>query len=187
MTRYSTPAIMLHWLMALMIIGLFALGLYMHELPFSLQKLKLYSWHKWTGITVFVLVLARLYWRKRNPPPPMTVIPPWQQWAAHYGHITLYTLMLIVPLSGWLMSSAKGVQTVWFGVVPLPDLLAKNEGTGELLESVHKYLNYLFMVIVAGHLAAALQHHFLHKDDTLKKMAPWLNRKQAVVQGESVQ
>ncbi len=185
MTRYTTPAIALHWLMAVMLIGLFGLGLYMHDLPFSLQKLKLYSWHKWAGITVFVLVLFRLYWRRRHAPPAMVAMAPWQQMAAHYGHIALYTLMLIIPISGWLMSSAKGVQTVWFGVLPLPDLLSKDEATGELLGAAHKYLNYLLALIVVGHAGAALQHHFLHRDNTLQKMAPWIKRKR-IVQEQSV-
>lgn len=177
MPRYSTPAIALHWLMALMIVALFGLGIYMHELPFSLQKIKLYSWHKWGSITVFLLALGRLYWRTKNPPPAMVAMPVWQQRVAHLGHIGLYGLMLAIPLSGWLMSSAKGVQTVWFGILPLPDLLNKNETMAQTFTLLHKSLNFLLFAIVIGHVAAALKHHWLDKDDTLQKMAPWIKRR----------
>ena len=108
-THYTRTAKSLHWLMALMIVGLLGLGFYMSDLPLSPQKLKLYSWHKWAGVTVFLLTLVRLAWRATHQPPLM----PWQmsklqQIAAHVGHVGLYLLMLAIPLSGWLMSSAKG-------------------------------------------------------------------------------
>ena len=80
--------------------------------------------------------------------------------------------MIVIPLTGWLMSSAKGFQTVYFGVVPIPDLLAKNEGLGETLALVHRYLNYTMIGLVIAHIAAALKHHFIDKDDILRRMLP---------------
>ena len=80
--------------------------------------------------------------------------------------------MIIIPLSGWLMSSAKGVQTVWFGVLPLPDLLAKDKALGKQLEELHSALNIGLLVLLAGHAAAALFHHWVHKDDVLRRMLP---------------
>jgi len=76
----------------------------------------------------------------------------------------------VIPLSGWLMSSAKGVQTVWFGVLPIPDLLARDKELGNLLQLVHKGLNITLMLTLAGHVGAALWHHFVLKDDTLRRM-----------------
>lgn len=171
--RYTRTAMLLHWLIAVLILGLFALGLYMADLPLSPQKLKLYSYHKWAGISVLLLALLRIVWRLTHTPPPLPASQPrWQQQAAHAGHLLLYVLIVAAPLSGWLMSSALGFPVVWFGVLPLPDLIAKNKPLGEVLELVHRYLNYAFIAIVAGHLLAALKHQWLDRDGTLSRMLP---------------
>lgn len=172
-TRYTYPAMALHWLMAVLLIGLFGLGLYMSDLPLSPDKLKLYSWHKWAGVSAFLLVLLRLAWRVGHLPPALpAVMPRWQKLAAHGVHHLAYLLMVAIPLSGWLMSSAKGFQTVYFGVVPLPDLLSKDKPLGELLESVHGFLNYGLAALVVAHVAAALKHQLLDRDDLLARMLP---------------
>ncbi|MDQ5879504.1 MAG: hypothetical protein QG638_2240, partial [Pseudomonadota bacterium] len=87
-------------------------------------------------------------------------------------HHLLYLLMIAIPLSGWLMSSAKGFQTVWFGVLPLPDLLDKNKELGDLLQAVHKFLNYSLAGLVLAHAGAALKHHLIDRDDVLARMLP---------------
>ncbi|MBS1191418.1 MAG: cytochrome [Rhodocyclaceae bacterium] len=175
--RYTGTAIALHWLLAILIAGSFGLGLYMHDLPLSPWKLKLYSWHKWAGVTIFLLAVARLAWRAGHRPPPLPAgMPRWQQVAADAVHHVLYLLMLVVPLTGWLMSSAEGVQTVWFGVLPLPDLVGKNEALGDLLQAVHKYLNFGFAALVAIHVAAALKHHLVDRNDVLVRMLPFRPR-----------
>ncbi len=170
-TTYTPVAKGLHWLMAVLILGLLALGLYMHELPLSPQKLTLYSWHKWAGVTVFLLVWVRLLWRVMHRPPALPAsMAPLMRLAAHAGHGVLYLLMVAIPLSGWLMSSAKGFQTVWFGVLPIPDPLRRDKALGDLLQEVHEALNVLLMLTLAGHVGAALWHHFVLKDDTLRRM-----------------
>ena len=170
---YTAVAKLLHWGMAAIIFGLLALGFVMTDMPLSPDKLQYYSWHKWAGVTVFVLVWLRLVWRLTNPPPgyPNTMSRP-VQIVAHLGHAALYGLMLVIPLSGWLLSSAKGVQTVWFGVLPLPDLLEKDKELGHLLHEVHEVLNFVLLFLLAGHVAAALKHHIIDKDDILKRMLP---------------
>jgi len=178
-SRYTGIAIGLHWLMALLIIGLFVLGLYMHELPLSPEKLKLYSWHKWAGICVFLLVVVRLSWRLGHQPPSLPDhMPQLEQRVAHAGHHLLYLLMFAIPLTGWLMSSAKGFQTVLFGMLPLPDLLDKNKAVGDLLQTAHWDLNMVLAVVVLGHVTAALKHHFITKDDVLTRMLPKRTRSQ---------
>ena len=170
---YTSIAKGLHWLMAILLFGLLALGFYMHDLPLSPQKLQLYSWHKWAGVTAFLLVLVRLAWRVTHIPPALPAsMPKLMQLAAHAGHFLLYALMIAIPLSGWLMSSAKGFQTVWFGILPLPDLLDKNKELGQLLAQVHSALNFVLIAVILGHVGAALKHHFIDKDDILTRMLP---------------
>lgn len=176
-SRYTTTAILLHWLMAIGLIGNFALGAVMHELDFSPAKLQLYAWHKWAGVTLFALLLARLAWRIGNPPPPLPgTLSALARQAAGLAHAMLYVLMLAIPLSGWLMSSAKGVPTVWFGVLPLPDLVGKSAGLGHFLEEVHERLNFALLVLVGIHVAAALKHRLIDRDDILARMWPWHGR-----------
>lgn len=176
-TRYDSIAIALHWLIAIAIIGSFSLGFYMSDLPLSPQKLKFYSWHKWAGVTIFLFVLVRLLWRLSHRPPEMPdSIPAWQRKVAAATHVLLYLLMVVVPITGWLMSSAKGFQTVYFGVLPLPDLLAKNAELGDLLQQLHMLLNYSMAALVVAHLGAALKHHFIDRDEVLVRMLPFLGK-----------
>lgn len=170
---YTRTAKALHWAMAILLFGLLALGFYMQGLPLSPEKLQLYSWHKWAGVSAFLLVAFRLFWRMTHRPPALPErMPKRMQFAAHAGHLLLYVLMIAIPLSGWLMSSAKGFQTVYFGVLPIPDLLDKNKAVGDLLALVHTSLNLLFVAVLAGHIAAALKHHCIDKDDILTRMLP---------------
>ena len=172
-SRYTHTAMGLHWLMALMIFASFGLGLYMVELSLSPTKLKFYAWHKWAGVTIFMLVLVRCLWRLTHRVPPLPDhMPVWQRRGVAFSHALLYALMIAIPLSGWLMSSAKGFQTVYFAVIPIPDPLAKDKALGDLLVSIHYALNITMICMVAGHAAAALKHHFIDHDDILRRMLP---------------
>lgn len=171
--RYTETAIYLHWLIAFLLIGLFAVGLYMNDLPLSPWKLQIYSWHKWAGVTVFLLVLIRIFWRLAHSPPALSGdrhAP--MRMAAQAGHRLLYLLMIAIPVSGWLMSSAKGFQTVYFGVLPLPNLLDKNKELGELLQSIHQILNFVLAVLATSHVGVALKHQLSDKNDALLLMLP---------------
>ncbi len=171
--RYTGVAIGLHWLIGLAILVSLGVGLYMVDLSLSPTKLRLYSWHKWAGVTIFTLVLIRCIWRITHPVPPLPGgMQQWQRVVAEGTHYVLYALMIAIPLAGWLMSSAKGFQTVYFGVLPLPDLLNKNKELGDTLTLVHRYLNYLMIAIIGAHIGAALKHHFVDKDDILLRMLP---------------
>ena len=176
--RYTRTAIGLHWAVALLIFAAFPVGLYMVELPLSPTKLKIYSYHKWVGVTIFLLALARLLWRATHPAPPMPEsVPRWQQALAGATHILLYLLMVAIPLSGWLMSSALGFQTVYLGVLPLPDLLEKDKLLGEQLKFLHMFLNYTLGALVLMHIGAALKHHLIDRDDVLTRMLPRIGRR----------
>jgi len=139
--------------------------------------LQLFSYHKWLGVTVFLIVVIRVIWRATHTPPALPdSIAVWQQRAAHGLHHLLYVLMFAIPVTGWLMSSAKGVPTVYLGLIPLPDLLGKDKALGHLLENIHATLNYLMLALLVLHVAAALKHHFIERDDTLARMLPFLKK-----------
>jgi cytochrome b561 len=175
--RYTRTAIALHWLTALLVVAAFPLGVYMADLALSPLKLKLISYHKWLGVTVFLLLLLRLAWRIGHVPPPLPdSMPLWQRQAAHGLHLVLYLLLFAIPLTGWLMSSAKGFQTVYLGVLPLPDLIAKDKALGDGLRQVHEMLNLTLLVLLLAHVAAALKHHFIERDGILARMLPFLEK-----------
>ena len=101
---------------------------------------------------------------------------PWTRTAAKLMHWLLYFLMVAIPISGWLMSSADGFQVVYFGVLPLPDLLSKNKELGAALTVVHQVLNFMLATLVVGHVLAALKHYFVDRDDILSRMLPFLKK-----------
>jgi cytochrome b561 len=174
---YTRTAVVLHWLVALLILCAFPLGYYMSDLPLSPLKLRLYAYHKWLGMSALLLIVARSLWRLAYRPPQLPAsMPYWQQRTAHFVHHGMYLLMLAVPLSGWLMTSALGVPVVWLGVLRLPDLVAKNKALGDLLVTVHASLNYALLALIAVHVAASLHHHFSKHDGTLARMLPFLKQ-----------
>jgi cytochrome b561 len=176
--RYTVTAIVLHWSIFVLIACGFTLAVYMVDLPLSPLKLKYFSWHKWLGITVFMLALARVAWRLTHRAPLYTAaIPQWQRSAAAVMHGALYVLILVIPVTGWLYSSAAGVPTVYLGVIALPDIVMKDKALAELMKSVHVTLNYTLLVLVIMHAAAALQHHFVVRDNVLSRMLPWAARR----------
>ncbi len=176
--RYSAMAIALHWLTAAMVVAGFTLGLSMIGLPLSRQKLQWYAWHKWIGITVWLLTCARLAWRLGHPGPAMPPMPEWQRRVAVLVHVLLYVLLLLIPVSGWLHSSATGVQVVYLGLVPLPDLVARDRELGDVLRTVHVTLNFTLLAVVCLHTVAALKHHFVDRDTVLTRILPVRTRKE---------
>lgn len=168
--RYTSTAIVLHWLLAIAILGALGMGLYMSGLPLSPQRLKLINWHKWLGISILVFSAARLLWRLTHRPPADLPAPAWQQRAAHLTHIALYLLFFAVPVVGWAYSSAAGFPVVWFGLVPLPDLVAPDKALAASLKDAHALLAYGLAGLVALHLAAALKHQFIDRDGLIGRM-----------------
>ncbi|MEY4139547.1 MAG: hypothetical protein RLZZ371_1729 [Pseudomonadota bacterium] len=175
--RYSAVAIALHWLLALVILTMFVVGIYMTDLPFSPLRLKLYNWHKWAGISFLALTLLRLLWRVTHQPPalPATIeqaMPSWQTRAYHATHHVMYALFFVVPLVGWAYSSAAGFPIVLFGQLPLPDLLHANKELAEMVKPWHEF-SALTLVALAGlHIAAAVKHQWVDRDGLLTRMLP---------------
>jgi cytochrome b561 len=167
----------LHWLLALMILGMFAVGVYMTDLPFSPQRLKLYNWHKWAGITFLALTLLRLVWRVTHRPPALPAVvvkamPGWQTRAYHATHHLMYLLFFAVPLVGWAYSSAAGFPIVWFGQIALPDLLPADKALAELIKPLHELSAFCLMGLAGLHVAAAVKHHWVDRDGLMNRMLP---------------
>ena len=170
--QYTPVAKALHWLLALGIIGVFCVGVYMHDLPFSPQRLKLFNWHKWAGVTILALSAIRLLWRLTHRPPADVPMPAWQRIAAHGTHFLLYVLFFAVPLVGWAYSSSAGFPIVLFGVLQLPDFVAPDKALSEAIKPWHGYLAYAMATLVVLHTAGALKHQFVDRDGLLSRMLP---------------
>lgn len=170
--RYDNVAIAFHWLLAVMLIGSFAVGIYMSGLPFSIQRVKLFNYHKWAGMTILALTLLRLLWRLSHARPPEAPGPRWQQRAARFTHAAMYLLCLAIPMVGWAYSSAKGFQIVVFGVLPMPNLLMVDPDLAEAIKPWHGRLAFVLAALVLLHVAAALKHHFVDRDGLLQRMRP---------------
>lgn len=173
--RYHPVSVLLHWVLGLALVGLFAMGLYMTELPFSPQRLKLYNWHKWAGVTLLALSILRLVWRLTHRPPALPAaieagMPRWQRLAHHATHHGLYLFFFAVPLLGWAYSSAAGFPIVLFGVLPLPDFVPVNPELAELIKPLHKLSALAMMALVLLHVAGALKHQFIDRDGLLSRM-----------------
>jgi cytochrome b561 len=174
-THYTRIAIALHWLLAALIVGSLGVGWYMADMPMSVQRLKLFNWHKWAGVTILFLSAARLLWRLWHPAPALpSSMPAWQRSASHLSHGALYVLFFVVPLLGWAYSSAAGFPIVWFGVLPLPDWVPRSRELAESLKPWHGWAAYTLAAVVAVHIAAALKHHLVDKDQVMARMLPWL-------------
>ncbi|SMG42512.1 cytochrome b [Paraburkholderia susongensis] len=173
---YTRTAIAFHWLIALLIVCGFALGWVMTDIPgFTPTKLRYFSWHKWIGVTVFALAILRILWRATHAAPPLPRrMPAWQRGGAHLVHLLLYVLMIAIPISGYLYSSAANVPVVYLGLIPLPRLIAPDPQLKEVLKNLHIALNYTLLALVALHVVAALKHQWLDRDGLLSRMLPFL-------------
>jgi cytochrome b561 len=172
--RYGWVSITLHWLTVLLIVGLVLVGMWMTDLPNGPQKIQIYALHKSTGLTVLALSTLRLAWRFIAGAPPLVPMPSWQRLAAHASHVGLYVLLLAIPLSGWLFNSAAGFPLKWFGLVRVPPLAAYDPALKALARETHETLAWTLVALAVLHAAAALQHHFMHRDATLHRMLPLL-------------
>ena len=161
----------LHWLIAALILAQFVIGSIAEEMKLTPAKFDLFVWHKSIGVTVLLLALLRLAWRLGNAPPtPPAGMPQWERRLASAGHAVLYALIFAVPVSGWWVSDASRVPFKAFFAVPMPDFIATDRGLQESAAEVHEALTLALLVVVIVHIAAAFRHHFLLRDDVLRRM-----------------
>lgn len=176
--QYTRTAIGLHWIMAILIVAAFGLGLIMTDIPgFTMTKLKYYSWHKWLGVTVFLFAVIRVLWRATHPAPALDPnISRIENWLAHVVHMLLYVLIFAVPLSGYFYSLAAGFPIVYLGIIPIPSLIGPHPEIADTLKEIHEILVYGMAGLVGLHVAGALKHYVIDRDGTLARMLPFLKR-----------
>ncbi len=168
--RYGLVTISLHWITAILMIGLLILGLYMVGLPVSPEKLKFYRWHKEFGAIVLALAFLRIVWRFSSMVPTLDFLPVLERLGALAVHYAFYIFMFAMPITGWMMSSAAGFPVSFFGLFLLPDLVSPNESLRITLTETHKWLGYLLIVTIVLHVSASLKHHYINKDNVLRRM-----------------
>lgn len=170
-SRYDPVARTFHGVMAILMIGLLAVGLYMSDLDPSPAKWQLYGLHKAFGITVLALVILRILWRATHTPPAaLAAQAAWERGLARLVHYLLYFGMLVMPVSGYIMSSAGGHDISIFGLFNLPLLIDKNEQLGGLAKEIHEIAGYSLIAAVALHVVGGLKHHLIDRDVTLPRM-----------------
>lgn len=169
--KFGLIAKTFHWVLAILILWLLSVGFAMVGIPPGPDKLWVYALHKSFGILILVLMIGRLLWRQLSPRPGK--LPNHKEWedklakAVHFG---LYACIFMMPLSGWIMSSAGGFPAEFFGLFALPAIVPKNETIFEVTCAVHGYAAYGILALLALHFAGAFKHHFLDKDETLQRM-----------------
>jgi len=171
---YGAVAKFLHWGIVILIIAQYVLAEAAEELEDGPDKFATIGNHKSVGMLILLLMLARIGWKlaNRGLPQPVPMARP-QQIAAAAGHGILYLLLLALPLSGWMMSSAAGFPPAFFGLFEFPSLVGANHGLQEALGEVHGTLFNAVVVVAVLHALAAIFHHVWMKDDTLRRMLPF--------------
>ena len=175
-TRWNRLAQLLHWLIALLIVGLGTVGLVMTDMENSPDKLRIYALHKSFGITVLMLVALRLLWRLATRHPAPVPGPRWQRLSASAMHFLLYVLMFAIPLSGWLFNSASNFPLRWFGLFHVPSLWAPDPAVKHLSHALHEYGFWTLIALAVLHAAAAFKHHYMDRDETLTRMLPGIRK-----------
>jgi cytochrome b561 len=164
-----------HWTMALLIVGSSIFVLHVNDsTPWFKSSPQVFityiHWHKALGLIALALVVGRLLWRRRNPIPRTAPLTPFETVWSHRTHVALYTLMIAVPITGWLASSFFGSPTKFFGLFTIPAITPKWKPGVAIFYWVHFVLAWTILSVVAVHAAAALYHHFHRKDDVLRAM-----------------
>ena len=169
-TGYSLAGKTLHWALAVLIISQIGLGLYLENAKIGVADLYLYGWHKALGMLAFSSILLRIVWRLNSAAPQPLGVQNFQAKLAISLHRLLYVLMVVIPLSGWIASSASGFPMSFFNLFPLPAIAPVSELIETAFFEIHDVAGKLLIVALALHMAGALQRHFIKRDATLRRM-----------------
>ena len=172
-TRWGALSQLLHWLIAALIGVQIGLGLTGADLPLGMSKLTTLARHKSFGLTILALTLIRLVWRAMNPTPALPgAFKAYERRLALATHASLYVLLIALPMTGWIMSSARGFPVSWFNLVQLPNLVAPSPPLYHVMVLTHGVLASALGLILILHIAAAIRHHFVLHDEVLRRMLP---------------
>lgn len=173
-TRWGALSQAFHWLIVALILLQVTLAKIAEDLPIGIEKIATLARHKSVGITILALAVLRLAWRWANPVPELPAnLSAGERRLAQFSHASLYVLLFALPLSGWAMSSARGFPVSWWGLVQLPDFVPTHRPLYDALHEVHELLGYALAAVVLLHVAGALRHHFVKRDDVLRRMLPY--------------
>ncbi|MEI6201936.1 MAG: cytochrome b [Enhydrobacter sp.] len=171
--HYGTPAKVMHWLVVALLVVQFPIGWFMPDVhagpPGTAMML-----HISFGMTVLVVIVARLIWRIIHPVAPESSLPAWQRVSSEAVHWLLYAGVLAATLSGWLFASFRGWSVSYFNLVPLPMLAAKNAIAIKQIDGWHQIAEWALLVLIGFHVAAALVHLFVYRDRVMQRMLPGL-------------
>jgi cytochrome b561 len=173
---FTATAKFFHWLMAAIIIVGWFVGFYGAEmLSYSVPnsgKAEVITLHKDIATTVLLLIVLRSLWRLTHRPPHVPHASAFQRFAVGAGHLMLYVLMIVMPISGWANSSSAGYTVEFAGILPLPALVPTNHAAWPIYDAIHRYIGWFTGVVILGHIAMALKHHFIDRDYTVRGMLP---------------
>jgi len=171
--RYTLTARVLHWFTALAILAVACLGLIIGfaEPEDEALKLRLYNIHESIGISLIPVTLFRFFWRWQHPPPPLpSTISPMLQFVAHATHAGLYLLLIAQPIVGLAATNAWGFPLTAFELLPIPSILGANDALAPTLSALHGWIALCLGLLLTAHIGGALMHHFVWRDDTLRRM-----------------
>ncbi len=172
-TTWGWPAKAFHWIAALAILLLLGHGWWMTHMTLRPDRLANYTWHSALGYDLMVLIVLRLLWRWANPVPDLPAdLKPWERMSAHAGHFLLYVLMLVVSVTGWMVATTfrSPMTNDLFGI-SFPAIVTQVERpVRQWIEGSHKVLAYVLAALVVIHILGALRHHFLKRNDVLRRM-----------------
>lgn len=171
---WGMPAKLLHWIVALLVLLQIPLGWAAVSWPLSPAKLDLYVWHKSTGMLILALMLVRIAWRAMNVAPSLpSDMRPAERVSARWLQALLYALLIAMPIVGWIINSAANIPFRIFWRIPLPAVVAPDKALADAMAQIHFALFVVLAVLVAIHIAAALNHHFVRRNQVLSRMLPW--------------
>ena len=174
---YSSGAIFFHWMIGVLIIANLAIGFLHDGFPPAARSLAM-GFHKSTGILVIVLTIGRIAWRIAHRPPPLpATVKSWEKGVSHAVHWTLYALMLALPITGWLMSSAgkRKFGIDFYGLFPVPFLpVTQDPAAATTYAERHEQLGWIALALLVLHVGGAAKHYFVDRDRTVQRILPWL-------------
>lgn len=172
--RYTGFAIALHWVVVILVLTLIGLGLYMTDIPRGTpERSFFYNLHKSIGLTTGIIVLIRLWWRAKNPPPPLPgSMPRWKVSASKLSHAMLYMCLVLMPVAGFSASQFTKYGVTYFGLFKIPPMGSENKVIYDLLQGVHETTSMVLIALIVIHVLAALKHLLVDRDRVFQRMLP---------------